>query len=96
MVVGDWIETIFPRFSATNSIVFAQYFMAFFGIHPTSTRQTILALAMVTFALSGSFPCSDRILQMELIVYIVPAFSTKWSLRVVNTITTVKVLSQLV
>ncbi|EJD06554.1 amino acid transporter [Fomitiporia mediterranea MF3/22] len=72
------VTTVLLSFSATNAIVFAQYFMAFFEISPTPTKQTLLALAMVTFALS------------------VPAVSTKWSLLVVNTITTVKVLSQLI
>ncbi|KAI5122270.1 hypothetical protein M0805_002351 [Coniferiporia weirii] len=71
------VTTVLLSFSATNSIVFAQYFMAFFDIQATSFKQTALALMMVTFALS------------------VVAFSTKWSLRVVNVITAVKVISQI-
>ncbi|KAL5526562.1 hypothetical protein ACEPAF_8286 [Sanghuangporus sanghuang] len=71
------VTTVLLSFSATNSIVFAQYFMAFFELPQTGGRQTILALSMVTVALS------------------IPAVSTKWSLRVMNALTFVKILEQL-
>lgn len=42
------------RFSATNSIVFAQYFMTIFDIIVTARKQTALALAVATFAVAGN------------------------------------------
>ncbi|THH01778.1 hypothetical protein EW145_g6853 [Phellinidium pouzarii] len=71
------VTTVLLSFSATNSIVFAQYFMTLFDITATSAKQTILALSVATFAVA------------------VVALSTKWSLRVVNAITAIKVLSQI-
>ncbi|OCB84670.1 amino acid transporter [Sanghuangporus baumii] len=51
------VTTVLLSFSATNSIVFAQYFMAFFELPQTGGRQTILALSMVTVALSSCTGC---------------------------------------
>ncbi|KAI5122269.1 hypothetical protein M0805_002350 [Coniferiporia weirii] len=71
------VTTVLLSFSATNSIVFAQYFMTLFNITATPAKQTTLALSVATFAVA------------------VVALSTKWSLRAVNVITAVKVLSQI-
>ncbi|KAH8118037.1 amino acid transporter [Phellopilus nigrolimitatus] len=71
------VTTVLLSFSATNSIVFAQYFMTLFDIPASPFRQTILALSVATLAVT------------------VVAISTKWSLRVVNAFTSIKVLSQI-
>ena len=47
------IPTHFRRFSATNSIVFAQYFMTIFDIPITACRQTYIGLAVITCAVAG-------------------------------------------
>ncbi|KAL5486068.1 hypothetical protein ACEPAI_7112 [Sanghuangporus weigelae] len=70
------VTTVLLSFSATNSIVFAQYFMSLFNIQPTAFRQTSIALVVATFAVA------------------VVAISTKWSLRAVNAMSGIKVLSQ--
>lgn len=41
------------RFSATNSIVFAQYVLAIFDIPVTEARQTALATGVVTFCVAS-------------------------------------------
>ncbi|OCB91691.1 amino acid transporter [Sanghuangporus baumii] len=70
------VTTVLLSFSATNSIVFAQYFMSLFNIQSTAFRQTAIALAVATFAVA------------------VVAISTKWSLRAVNAMSGIKVISQ--
>ncbi|EDR08557.1 amino acid transporter [Laccaria bicolor S238N-H82] len=67
--------TILLSFSASNAIVFAQYFLTAFEVPITPSRQTSVALAVV-FITVGSV-----------------ALSTKWSLRAVNALTTIKVAS---
>ncbi|KLO17392.1 amino acid transporter [Schizopora paradoxa] len=71
------VTTVLLSFSATNSIVFAQYFMTLFDIQITSFRQSYIALSVAGFSVA------------------VVAVSTKWSLRAVNAITLVKVLSNI-
>ncbi|KAH8110078.1 amino acid transporter [Phellopilus nigrolimitatus] len=71
------VTTVLLSFSAANAIIFAQYFMELFNIPATPFRQTVLALSVVTLAVT------------------VVAVSTKWSLRVVNAFTSIKVLSQI-
>ncbi|PPQ69810.1 hypothetical protein CVT25_009747 [Psilocybe cyanescens] len=69
------VTAILTSFSASNSIVFAQYTLSAFDIPITPQSQTVTALAMVLVTIGFV------------------AFSTKWSLRVVNFLTAFKVLS---
>uniref|UniRef100_A0A8H8CKT5 Amino acid transporter n=1 Tax=Psilocybe cubensis TaxID=181762 RepID=A0A8H8CKT5_PSICU len=66
---------ILTSFSASNSIVFAQYTLSAFNVPITAQNQTVTALAMIFVTIAFV------------------AFSTKWSLRVVNFLTVFKVLS---
>lgn len=69
------VTSVLLSFGATNSIVFAQYALTIFDIPITSSRQTIIAVAVC--AVGVAFV----------------ALSTKWSLRAVNFLTGLKVLS---
>ncbi|KAG1821041.1 amino acid/polyamine transporter I [Suillus subaureus] len=69
------VTSVLLSFSATNSIVFAQYALTIFDVPITPARQTIIALAVC--AVGVGFV----------------ALSTKWSLRAVNFLTGLKVLS---
>ncbi|ETW79981.1 amino acid transporter [Heterobasidion irregulare TC 32-1] len=69
------VSTVLLSFSATNSIVFAQYASAIFDIDITGSRQTAFALGVVTFCVA------------------VVGVSTKWALRIVTVLTTIKILS---
>jgi hypothetical protein len=44
---------LLDRFSATNSIVFAQYFLIICEVPVTSNRQTCVALGVCTVAVAG-------------------------------------------
>ncbi|EJD06899.1 amino acid transporter [Fomitiporia mediterranea MF3/22] len=46
------VTTVLLSFSATNSIVFAQYFMILFDIPATAARQTVIALIVATVAVA--------------------------------------------
>ncbi|KAG2126693.1 amino acid/polyamine transporter I [Suillus cothurnatus] len=69
------VTSVLLSFSATNSIVFAQYALAIFDVPITPARQTTIALAVCGVAVAFV------------------ALSTKWSLRAVNFLTGLKVLS---
>ncbi|KAF4613529.1 hypothetical protein D9613_007808 [Agrocybe pediades] len=69
------VTVVLTSFSASNAIVFAQYFLSAFEIPITDTKQTAVAICMVIIAVG----CV--------------AISTKWSLRAVNVLTILKVLS---
>ncbi|KAG2145340.1 amino acid/polyamine transporter I [Suillus bovinus] len=69
------VTSVLLSFSATNSIVFAQYALTAFDVPITSERQTIVAVTVC--AVSMAFV----------------ALSTKWSLRAVNFLSGLKVLS---
>ncbi|KAI0049804.1 amino acid transporter [Auriscalpium vulgare] len=47
------VTAVLLSFSATNSVVFAQYFLAIFDIPVTEFRQTSLALAVATFCVGA-------------------------------------------
>ena len=53
MTLNLTASSISHRFSATNSIVFAQYVLAIFEIPPTEVRQTALATGVVTFCVAS-------------------------------------------
>ncbi|KAG1830533.1 amino acid permease-domain-containing protein [Suillus variegatus] len=81
MIYGEF-ASMFPKrsgaevvFSATNSIVFAQYALTAFDVPITPGRQSIIAIAVCAVGMSFV------------------ALSTKWSLRAVNILTGLKVLS---
>lgn len=44
------VTSVLTSFSATNSVVFAQYVLSLFDIPVTGFRQTTIAIAMVTFS----------------------------------------------
>ncbi|KAH7929614.1 amino acid transporter [Leucogyrophana mollusca] len=69
------VTSVLLSFSATNSIVFAQYVLTIFDAPITPTSQTTLALLVCTFSVA------------------VVGISTKWSLRAVNFLTGLKVIS---
>ena len=50
------------RYSAGNSIVFAQYTLSFFNLPITDYNQTVLAVGVATFSVAGrssdSSPCA--------------------------------------
>lgn len=52
--IKNIIINMTSRFSATNSIVFAQYLLTIFDITITARKQTALALAVATFAVAGN------------------------------------------
>ncbi|KAG2075383.1 amino acid transporter [Suillus decipiens] len=69
------VTSVLLSFSATNSIIFAQYALTIFDIPITPTTQTIIAITACAVAMG------------------LVALSTKWSLRAVNFLTGLKVLS---
>ncbi|KAG1798529.1 amino acid/polyamine transporter I [Suillus plorans] len=69
------VTSVLLSFSATNSIIFAQYALTIFDVPITPERQTIVALAVCAAGMA------------------LVALSTKWSLRAVNILTGLKVLS---
>ncbi|KAG2369071.1 amino acid permease-domain-containing protein [Suillus spraguei] len=69
------VTSVLLSFSATNSIVFAQYALTIFDIPITPKTQTIVAVTACAVAMG------------------LVALSTKWSLRAVNFLTGLKVLS---
>ncbi|KAG1736583.1 amino acid/polyamine transporter I [Suillus lakei] len=69
------VTSVLLSFSATNSIVFAQYALTTFDVPITPERQTMVAVAVCTVGVAFV------------------ALSTKWSLRAVNFLTGLKVLS---
>jgi len=69
------VTSVLLSFSATNSIVFAQYALTAFDVPITPGRQSIIAIAVCAVGMSFV------------------ALSTKWSLRAVNILTGLKVLS---
>lgn len=50
-----WVALNWPviRYSATNSIVFAQYTLSFFDLPITDLSQTVLAVGVATFSVAG-------------------------------------------
>ena len=50
-----WVALSWPviRYSATNSIVFAQYTLSFFDLPITDLSQTVLAVGVATFSVAG-------------------------------------------
>lgn len=48
------VTSVLTSFSATNSVVFAQYVLSLFDIPVTGFRQTTIAIAMVTFSVGGT------------------------------------------
>ncbi|KZP17590.1 amino acid transporter [Athelia psychrophila] len=71
------LSTVLLSFTATNSIIFAQYFLVICGWEVTSPHQTAVAIGVNT------------------VVAIAIAVSTKWSLRTVNLLTSMKVMSSI-
>ncbi|KAG2126696.1 amino acid/polyamine transporter I [Suillus cothurnatus] len=69
------VSSVLLSFSATNSIVFAQYALTIFDVPITPASQTIIAVAVCAVGMA------------------LVALSTKWSLRAVNFLTGLKVLS---
>ena len=88
-----WVAiTLFgTRFSATNSVVFAQYTLSFFDLPITDFSQTVLAVGVATFSVAGSDSRQSPTCFSHLILVV--AISTKWSLRAVNALSLFKVLS---
>lgn len=82
------------RFSATNSIVFAQYFLTAFDIPITGYNQTVAAVLVCILTMGGSSVPEHQVYPMLKMIVAV-ASSTKWSLRVVNVLTVLKVISLL-
>jgi hypothetical protein len=80
-------------FSATNSIVFAQYALTTFDIPITSSRQTIIAVAVCAVGVACELPMFPALRYNAERDPAVVALSTKWSLRAVNLLTGLKVLS---
>lgn len=81
------------RFGATNSIVFAQYALTIFDIPITSSRQTIIAVAVCAVGVACELPMFPALRYIVKRDPAVVALSTKWSLRAVNFLTGLKVLS---
>ncbi|KAG0695133.1 amino acid/polyamine transporter I [Suillus ampliporus] len=69
------VTSVLLSFSATNSIIFAQYALTIFDVPITPARQTAIAITVCTVGVAFV------------------GLSTKWSLRAVNFLTGLKVLS---
>jgi hypothetical protein len=79
--------------AGTNCIVFAQYALAICDVHITPARQTAIAVAVCTVAVVGE---TSTLLAFKYTLELgcaVVGLSTKWSLRAVNILTGMKVLS---
>ncbi|KAJ2916587.1 hypothetical protein MD484_g3834, partial [Candolleomyces efflorescens] len=86
------VITIMTSFSASNAIVFAQYFLTAVEVPITAYSQTVTALAVVFVTVGSgsiSFLLEDEVTKLETGVGI----STKGSLRAVEILTFFKVLS---
>ncbi|THH20726.1 hypothetical protein EW146_g687 [Bondarzewia mesenterica] len=77
------VTSVLTSFSATNSVVFAQYVLSLFDIPVTEYRQTTIAIVMVTFCVGGHGYSYQTVV----------GISTKLSLRAVNFLTAFKVAS---
>jgi hypothetical protein len=80
-------------FSATNSIVFAQYALTIFDVPITPASQTIIAVAVCAVGMAREFIIFLALRYNPELDRAVVALSTKWSLRAVNFLTGLKVLS---
>ncbi|EGN99227.1 hypothetical protein SERLA73DRAFT_182118 [Serpula lacrymans var. lacrymans S7.3] len=69
------VTSVLLSYSATNSIIFAQYVLTIFDLPITPSNQTALAFTVCTVCIA------------------IVGLSTKWSLRAVNLLTGLKVLS---
>jgi hypothetical protein len=79
--------------AGTNCIVFAQYALAICDVQITPARQTATAVAVYTVG-AASEPSTFLALKYTLdLEHAVVGLSTKWSLRAVNILTGIKVLS---
>jgi hypothetical protein len=81
-------------YNATTSIVFAQYALAICDVPITPARQTTTALAVCTVAVAREISHFLALkYDLEPLDYAVVSLSTKWSLRIVNFLAVLKVLS---
>ena len=77
---------------ATNCIIFAQYVIHAFEIEWTAARQTTIAILLAISTVVGASSPHFRRLS-SLIVLLVAGASTRWALRLINTITVIKLCS---
>jgi len=85
------LSSLVTRFSATNSVVFAQYTLSLFNLPITGFNQSVFAIGGVTFCAAGSGSKQSSASFSHLVLAV--AISTKWSLRAVNILSVFKVLS---
>ncbi len=88
---GPALSLLVTRFSATNSVVFAQYTLSLFDLPITDFSQTVLAVGVATFSVGGSHSKQYSACLSHLILVV--TISTKWSLRAVNALSLFKILS---
>ena len=50
LIISLTHKSLTYRFSATNAIIFARYFMETFDIIPSATKQTFLSIFAISFA----------------------------------------------
>jgi hypothetical protein len=81
-------------YNATSSVVFAQYALAIFDIPITPVRQTAVAIAVCTVCVASELSTFlDLKYNLDFLDHAVVGLSTKWSLRLVNFLTGLKLLS---
>ena len=83
--------------NAANAVVFAQYFLIIWDIEVTPYRQTVIAVLVTAVALTGAHLLCvwNTMCWTDNLLVIAVAISTKWSLRIINTLSSLKVLSAL-
>ncbi|KAG0695186.1 amino acid permease-domain-containing protein [Suillus ampliporus] len=87
------VTSVLLSFSATSSIVFAQYALTIFDVPITPARQTAIAIAVCTVGVACELPVFVALRYNMEPDHAVVGLSTKWSLRAVNFLTGLKVLS---
>ncbi|KAG0695135.1 amino acid permease-domain-containing protein [Suillus ampliporus] len=87
------VTSVLLSFSATSSIVFAQYALTIFDVPITPASQTAVAITVCTVGVACELPIFLALRYNMELDHAVVGLSTKWSLRAVNFLTGLKVLS---